>query len=297
MKRVKFLYNPTSGDGRIKNQLDTVIRLYQKYGYIVDAVRLDDSSQEIDLHSEPQDYYDHILIAGGDGTCDVVVNELKRKGLDIPIGILPTGTANDYAHYIGMTGSLEDSVRQILTLPPQSMDIGLANDRYFLNVFSCGYFTDISQKTRKDLKNAMGVQAYFLKSLEMIRDFRQVRVRLYSREYEYDGSMFILTAFNGVSIGNLKIAHRSRGNDGLFDVIMLNGQTLAEFTPAVVKLIRGDESALEDPGIVWFQTEELVIETAEPVPSDVDGEKGPDFPVRLKCIKDGIRILGVTSSL
>ncbi|MFZ2258395.1 MAG: YegS/Rv2252/BmrU family lipid kinase [Clostridiaceae bacterium] len=297
MKRVKFMYNPGSGDGRIKNQLDTVIRLYQKYGFIIDAVRLDESVRDENLFTEPQDYYDHILVAGGDGTCDVVLNELKRNNLDTPIGILPRGTANDYAHYIGMTGGVEESVRQILTLPPQSMDIGLANDRYFLNVFSCGYFTDISQKTRKDLKNAMGVQAYFLKSLEMIRDFRQVRVKLTSKEFQYDDNMFILTAFNGVSIGNLKVAHKSRGNDGLFDVIMLNGQNLAEFTPAVIKLIRGDESALKDPGVVWFQTDELTIETDESVPSDVDGEKGPDFPVKLRCIKDGVRILGVKNSL
>ena len=297
MKRVKFLYNPTSGDGRIRNRLDTVIRLYQKYGYIVDAIRLDETVREVNLFPEPEDFYDHILIAGGDGTCDVVVNELKRNNLDIPIGILPMGTANDYAHYLGMTGNVEQSVRQILTLPPQSMDIGMANDRYFLNVFSCGYFTDISQKTRKDLKNAMGLQAYFLKSFEMIREFRQVRVKLTSRELEYDGDMYIMSAFNGVSIGNLKIAHKSRGNDGLFDVIMFTGQNLVEFTPTVIKLIRGDESALLDPGVIWFQTEELIIEAPEEVPTDVDGEKGPDFPVRLRCIKDGIRILGVNSSL
>lgn len=297
MKRVKFFYNPASGDGKIKNKLDSIIRLYQKYGFIMDVIRLDDSVHGVNLFTEPQDYYDHILIAGGDGTCDIVVNDMKQSGLDIPIGILPMGTANDYAHYIGMGGNVEEAVRQILTLPVQSMDIGLANDRYFLNIFACGYFTDISQKTRKDLKNAMGVQAYFLKSIDMIRDIRQVRVSVSAGDFEYDGDMFILAVFNGVSVGNLKIAQRSRGNDGLFDFIMLKGQNLAEITPAVVKLIRGDESALTDPAVVWFQTDDITIQTGASVPSDLDGEKGPDFPVRIRCIKDGIQVLGVKNSL
>ncbi len=297
MKRVKFLYNPLSGDGRIKNQLDSAIRLYQKYGYTVDLVRLDETAVDIPLFAEPQDYYDHVLIAGGDGTCDVVVNEMKKEGVDIPIGILPMGTANDYANYIGMTSNVEDCIRQIVTLPPQSMDLGMANDRYFLNVFSCGHFTDISQKTRKDLKNAMGVQAYFLKSIEMIRDLRQVRVRINAREFQYDGDMFLLAVFNGVSVGNLKIAFKSRGNDGLLDFIMLKGANLTEVTPSVVKIIRGDESVLSDANVAWFQTDDLTIYTDNSVPSDVDGEKGPDFPVRIRCIRDGIRILGVKSSL
>lgn len=297
MKRVKFLYNPVSGDGSMRRQLDTVFSIYQKYGYLVDGIRLDETLMDTDLFATHEDIYDHILIAGGDGTCDSIVNDMKQKGLDIPVAFLPMGTANDYANYLGMSSNVEESLRQILTLPPQKLDIGYAQGRYFLNVFSCGHFTDISQVTGTQLKNSIGIMAYFLKTFEKMRDFRPVPVKLSSKEGSYEGDMILCTVFNGVSVGGMRLALQSRANDGLLDVILLKNTGLNEFGPTILKLLRGDESALSDPSLVHFKTADLTIESAERVPTDLDGEKGPDLPVRIQCIPNGLTVLGVKSSL
>lgn len=297
MKRVKFLYNPISGDGKIVKQLDTVFRMYQKYGFLVDVLRLDEESRGQRLFPEPRGYYDHILIAGGDGTCDSVVNELLAEGHELPVAFLPMGTANDYATYIGMTANVEESLRQILTLPPQKMDLGKVNDRYFLNVFSCGHFADISQKTGDDLKTNMGILAYFIKSVEMIRDFKPVRVKVTTRDDHFEGDMLLCTVFNGISVGGMRLALKSRGNDGLLDMILLKSGNLAEIGPTILKVLRGDERALSDPSVYFIQTDDCTIESVEPIPSDIDGEKGPDMPVRIRCIRDGITVLGVNGSL
>ena len=297
MKRVKFLYNPVSGDGKMVKQLDTVFRMYQKYGYLVDVVRLDEESRGHRLFPEPAGYYDHILVAGGDGTCDSVVNELLAEGHEIPVAFLPMGTANDYATYIGMTANVEESLRQILTLPPQKMDLGKVNDRYFLNVFSCGHFADISQKTGDDLKTNMGILAYFIKSVEMIREVKPVRVKVTTRDDQFEGDMLLCTVFNGISVGGMRLALKSRGNDGVLDMILLKSGNLTELGPTILKVLRGDEKALSDASVYFIQTDDCTIESAEPIPSDIDGEKGPAMPVRIQCIKDGISVLGVKGSL
>ncbi len=297
MKRVKFVYNPNSGDGKMRKQLDTVFRIYQKYGYRVDVLRLDENSEEEGRCLEPKGYYDHYLIAGGDGTCDSIVNELIACGHDTPVAFLPMGTANDYANYIGMSPNVEESLRQILTLPPQKMDLGKVNDRYFLNVFACGHFADISQKTDSDMKTNIGVLAYFLKSIEMIRDFKPVRVKVTSKEKEFEGEMLLATVFNGISVGGMRLALRSHGNDGLLDLMLLKAGHFTEIGPALLKLLRGDEQALLDPSVLYIQTDDVTIESWEPIPSDIDGEKGPAMPVRIQCIKDGLTVLGVKGHL
>lgn len=297
LKRAKLIYNPSSGEGKAGYHLETIFRMYQKYGFTVDVVRLDQHMEEQDIFPEPKDYYDHFLIAGGDGTVDTMVNEMKKRGLDVPIGILPTGTANDYAHYIGMPPSIEECLRQILTLPEQSMDVGMANDRYFVNVFSGGHFTDISQRTDKDLKNSIGILAYFLKSVEMLRDFRSVKVRITANGRVIEDDMLLLMVFNGVYVGNMRIALKARGNDGLLDVMVFKGKSLNALVPSILRLIRGDESTLKDSQILWFQTDELTVVPQEPIPSDVDGEKGPEFPVHIRCIPDAIRVLGVSGRI
>lgn len=297
MKRVKFLYNPQSGDGKMRKQLDVVFWMYQKYGYQVDVLRLDENSQEMDLFPEPVDTYDHVLIAGGDGTCDIIVNEMLARGIETPVAFLPMGTSNDYATYIGMTQNVEESLRQILTLPPQQMDLGKVNDRYFLNVFAGGYFTDFVQRTDNDLKTSIGYLAYVLKSFEVMRELRTVKVRITAKEAQYEGDMLFCTVFNGISVGRMKLAMESRGNDGLLDVIVLKTTQITELGPTLIKILRGDESALADPGVLFFQTKDVTIESLEPIPTDVDGEKGPELPVRIECASNRLTVLGVSAHL
>lgn len=297
LKRVKFLYNPASGDGKMVKQLDTVFRIYQNFGYLVDVLRLDEAVRGERLFPEPKGYYDHVLVAGGDGTCDSIVNELLAEGHDTPVAFLPMGTANDYATYIGMSPNVEDSLRQILTLPPQRMDLGKVNDRYFLNVFSCGHFADISQKTGDDLKTNIGILAYFIKSVEKLRDFKPVRVKVRTGEDHYEGDMLLCTVFNGVSVGNMRLALKAHGNDGKLDLILLKAGHLGEIGPTILRVLRGDEKALYDPSLYYIQTDDVTIESAEPIPSDIDGEKGPELPVRIQCIKGAITVLGVRGSI
>ena len=64
-----------------------------------------------------------------------------------------------------------------------------------------------------------------------------------------------------------------------------------DLLPLVIRVFRGEH--LEDQGVVHFKTKELTVECNEDIVTDIDGEKGPDFPLTIKCINEGIRVLGI----
>lgn len=297
VKTAILLYNPSAGDGRITANLDTVIQMCQNNGYILDVLRLDgtvDLKEHLNRYEKPKDM---VLIAGGDGTANIVVNALQDLGWESQIGILPVGTANDYSTYIGMPQNVTEAMRQILTLPPQRMDLCKAGNQYFINVFSMGYFTDISQKTDTGNKNYMGKLAYYLKSFELLKEIKAVKVKVETENYTYDGDAYLVMVFNGISAGGNKIAKKSVGNDGLMDIIILKSN-LDKIVPAIVKFIKGEAlNEHEENTVAYIQAPWVSLSSEEPVPTDADGEKGAQLPVRIECINRKIGVLGITASI
>ncbi len=293
MERVKFIYNPNAGDQSIVDQLDEVIALHQEYGFSLVPCRLDEHMDMGKAMDDIKSGYHHILIAGGDGTVDILVNYMMDNNVKLPIGILPMGTANDYAKFIKIPKDITEAIRKMFTLPPKAMDLGKINDRYFLNVASTGLLTDVSQRTQDELKNAIGKLAYYIKGLEQLPTFRKIPVKITSKDGNFEGDMYALLVFNGRTAGNLDFAYKSLGDDGLLDVILIKANFMG-LMATLPSMIRGDH--LEEPanGLLYFQTNDLTIETTDDlIVSDIDGERGPDFPLHIQCIKEGITILGV----
>ncbi|WP_097026544.1 YegS/Rv2252/BmrU family lipid kinase [Clostridium peptidivorans] len=292
MKKVKFIYNPYSGENSIISELDSIVKIHQKYNYSIVPYRI---SMEYDLSKAFDDIdesFSYILVAGGDGTLDNIVNHMRNLNINKPIGVLPVGTANDFAKYLGIPQDVEEACIQILNSKPKGVDLGKVNDKYFLNVASTGLFTDISQKTDVNLKNSLGKLAYYVKGIEQIPNFRKLKVKVTSEEVTYDGDMYLMLVFNGQTAGNLKLAYKAEIDDGLLDVIVIKAATIRDMIPLFIKMIRGDH--LEDTtSILYFKTNNLQVETEENIVTDIDGERGPDFPLTIECIKEGIQILGI----
>ena len=251
MKKVRFIYNPYSGENAILKELDKIITMHQDKGYTIVPYRIQRGVDVINALDIVDSTYEYILIAGGDGTIDTVVNAMKKRGIEIPIGIIPVGTANDFAKHLGMPQDAGACVEQILDSYAVGVDLGKVNDNYFVNVLSTGLFTDVSQKTDTNLKNTIGKLAYYLKGLEEL----------------------------------------PKVQDGLLDIVIFKACHIPELIPMFIKVLKGEH--LEDSRIEYIRTDELLIESDEEIVTDIDGERGPDFPLRVQCIKDGIQVLGI----
>ncbi|EOU1108694.1 YegS/Rv2252/BmrU family lipid kinase [Clostridium perfringens] len=291
MKKVRFIYNPYSGENAILKELDKIITMHQDKGYTIVPYRIQRGVDVINALDIIDSTYEYILIAGGDGTIDTVVNAMKKRGIEIPIGIIPVGTANDFAKHLGMPKDAGACVEQILDSYAVGVDLGKVNDNYFVNVLSTGLFTDVSQKTDTNLKNTIGKLAYYLKGLEELSNFRKLDVKITANGKVFNEPIYLMLVFNGQTAGNFKLATKAKVQDGLLDIVIFKACHIPELIPMFIKVLKGEH--LEDSRIEYIRTDELLIESDEEIVTDIDGERGPDFPLRVQCIKDGIQVLGI----
>lgn len=291
MKRVKLLYNPHSGENLIIKNLDNIFHVYQKKGYVVEPFRISFECSIEEAFGNINQGYDHILIAGGDGTINQVINIIKNLNIDLPVAVLPAGTANDFATCIGIPKDITKACEQILESEVKTIDLGKANDKYFVNVASTGLFTDVSQKTNVNLKNTMGKLAYYFGGIIEIPNFKRLNIIVKSEEFTYEGHSLIVFAFNGKSAGNFNIAYKSELDDGLLDVVIIKAEIMAAALISFFKFLRSEH--LENTkGIIHFKTDALSLQCNDGISTDLDGEKGPDFPLDIKCIKGALKVLG-----
>lgn len=283
MKTAVFLYNPESGKGKIARNVGCISTIFQAYGYDVTPQRIDftvnpfDGNETIDL----------MVVAGGDGTVNYAVNAMKRKGLDIPIGVIPAGTANDFAGAVGMSREPLEAARQIASGSVERVDCGRVNDLYFVNIFSFGIFTTTSQRTPDQRKHKIGKLAYLIEGVKELRAMHAVPLKVVADGQAFDFNSLMVLVFNGETAGGFRLARRSSIKDGLFDCIMLEKKNFLRSTLAMGRyLLRGN------PKIVrHLQVRSLDIVSTVNEPTDVDGQKGAEFPLHIECIAGGLRIM------
>ena len=291
MKKVKFIYNPFSGEAVVTKNLDTIIGKYQAKGYTIVPFRISTEQSLEDAFLDIDSSYHHILGAGGDGTINQIINIMKKKNLDIPLAILPVGTANDFAKYIGMPADIGSACDKILAGKIQEIDLGKANDKYFINVFSFGLFTDVSHKTPTHLKNTIGKLAYYLNGIKELPSFKKLDIKVTSDEFFYEGNALIFFTFNGRTAGNINISYKSEINDGLLDVIIVKGENIRSTLSSLLAFLKLEH--LEKPkDIIHFTTSDFTVEYSDSsLESDIDGEVGPTSPIHISCIENGLKII------
>lgn len=293
MRKVKFIYNPFSGEKEILKYLDYLIYSYQKKSFTVIPYRLGFDRDISEAFADIDDTFDHILISGGDGTVNEVVNGMKKLNIDLPIGVIPAGTANDFAHLIGMPQSIRYSIDAILNSEVSLVDLGKANNKYFVNIFSCGLFTDVSQKTPTEYKNTFGKLAYYFTGIKELPKFKTLDLSIKSKNFNYEGSSILFFVFNGRTAGNLEVAHDSTVDDGYLDVIIIPADNILEKLSILPHLLNKNNTSYPK-GIIHFKTDEIEIDVknSNEYTTDIDGEQGPKFPIKITCEKNSLKVLG-----
>lgn len=291
MKKIKFIYNPHSGGRLILEYLDELIYRFQQKEIALIPYRIDISKETQDFFSEfPTDEYEYILVAGGDGTINQVVNQMKKLGIDLPIGVLPTGTANDFGFALGLEGDVSRDLDKILNGEIREIDLIKANEKYFVNVLSSGLFTEVSQNTPNYLKNNIGKLAYYLSGILELPKVQDLKLTFEAEGFKYTGKCFMFFVFNGKTAGNINLSYKSEMDDGAFDVIIAAGGDMFKVMEFIIKFLQG-EYLDSLTSIFHFKTSKLKISSKEPHNTDIDGEKGPQLPLNIECIPKGLKII------
>ncbi|MDE5621615.1 MAG: YegS/Rv2252/BmrU family lipid kinase [Alistipes sp.] len=283
MKQAVFLYNVRSGRGDIERNVDRICAVFGEFGYAV-------KPQPIDFEANPFDgneTVDLMVVAGGDGTVNFALNAMRARGLDIPLGVIPAGTANDFAGALGMSHDPLEAARQIASGEEDRVDCGRVNGLYFVNVFSFGIFTTTSQRTPDERKHRIGKLAYLIEGVREFRSMHAVPLQVVADGEAFDFNSLMVLIFNGETAGGFRLARRASVKDGLFDCLMLEKKSAFASTLAMGRYLLGGS-----PKIVR-QLRARCIDIVSTVnePTDVDGQPGAEFPLHIECLPGALRVM------
>jgi lipid kinase YegS len=213
-----------------------------------------------------------IIAGGGDGTLHEVVNGVAAARGGSAVGLLPLGTANDFASACGIpTADLFDALMLIAEGTPRLIDLGRLGERFFINVASGGFGAQVTTETPPDLKRILGAAAYFLTGLRHATDLRACQAFLSAPEFTWEGAFFALAIGNGrCAGGGFQICPRSLLDDGLLDVVLIPSMPRIHLLALLDDLRRGTH--LHSPHIVYRRVPYLAIQASEPLQVNLDGE-------------------------
>lgn len=186
-----------------------------------------------------------IVSAGGDGTLNEIINAMAK--LDITkrpeLAIIPLGTANDFATACNIPLVPLDALRLAIHGATQAIDIVQVNDRYFINIASGGFGSQVTENTPPQLKNFLGGGAYALTAVIKSLNYSPIHGRLLAQEIELKGTVVLAAICNGRQAGGGQVlAPDAYIDDGLLDVVVLlsfpiidTGQVIQEIlNPSIV---------------------------------------------------------------
>ncbi|MGI6733921.1 MAG: YegS/Rv2252/BmrU family lipid kinase [Anaerovoracaceae bacterium] len=290
IKKVLLVYNPFAGNGLFKANLDRIIEMFQKKRILVVPVRADKPAYMNEMFQMAgEEGFSKVIAAGGDGTINIAVNTMLNNDVNLPLAVFPSGTANDFAYYFDIPHDIDNMVKIATEENYSCIDLGCVNGKYFINVAAMGFLVDVSQRTDPNIKNTLGVMSYYLKGVSEVPRLEPIPVKIESEEYSGTEKMYFMLVMNGRSAGGFRrIAPTARMDDGLLDVLLFREMPITELPGLLFNFIQGNHS--ENKNVIFFRTKKLRLETEADIGTDVDGEKGCEFPLEISCVPKVLRI-------
>lgn len=290
MKKAIFIYNPVAGDHSIPGKLDYIIGRFQDQNVMVYPYRFSNFEENNLLSVLSQGAIDYVVISGGDGTLNYVINIMLKNNIKIPVGIIPSGTCNDFAYSLDIASSLEQCLDIILSGKTLSVDAGLINGTdYFLSTCAGGLFVDVSFNTHTELKKNFGPIAYYLKGLSEVKNRKPFMLKIRTEEETFEDEVLIFLILNGTrGAGFSNLIKEADVSDGIMDILVIKNCSHIDLAGLFFKVLSND--SLNDKNVAKLRTRSCVIECGCDIPVSVDGEKGTDLPLEVSFVNKALEV-------
>lgn len=295
MKRARIIYNPTSGREAIRRYLVDILAVYEEAGYETSAYATtpEPNSAMMEAERAAKAGFDLLVAAGGDGTINEVVNGIAPLDERPMLAIIPAGTTNDYARALSIPR--EDplaAAKVILKGKAAKMDIGQANDSYFINIAAGGSLSELTYSVPSKLKSMYGYLAYVVKGAEMLTSIKPMDIHVKYDDGEFNGksAMFFLALTNSVG-GFEQIVPDAKLDDGKFTLLIVKTTKFAEILNLITEVLKGKH--VNNPNLIYVKSEKVEVSSTknDKIMINLDGEYGGDAPVTFVNHKQHIDIV------
>lgn len=285
-RRIIVIANPTAGRHG-PQRIAQAARCLRESGAQVELWHTSKRGDGLHLcHRAIAHHPDAVVAAGGDGTINEVINGLA--GTDIPLGILPIGTANVFAREIGLSADLQDAVKTIFSGKKQRVHLGLAGDRYFLLMAGVGFDAQVVYELDLGLKRLLGKLAYVLCGFKVLLapPSQLLRIEVDGENLEGYGIIIGKARHYG---GNFQATPLAGLNLPELDLCIFRRRGILPLLRYVASIARGKH--LQLPDVLYRKTTRVVLHSSQPLPVQADGDLIGRLPMEFSVVCNALTIL------
>jgi diacylglycerol kinase (ATP) len=288
-RRIQVVVNP--GSGQPKPILHTLNQVFRSAG-VKWGISLTEASGDAERFAREsvESGVDVVAAFGGDGT----VMEVARgvMGSDVPMAILPGGTANLMSVELGIPKDLSQAAEIAANedSPVKGIDVGEIAGTYFLLRVGLGIAAEKVEMADREMKDKYGIMAYSIAALKAMKDAKQVKyvINLDGEEIVAEGVTCLVDNAGNFGVSGFKASKDISVFDGLLDVMVVHDTGFKSF----VGIGKSVATSSPDRDTVYhWQAKDIQISTDPPQSIQVDGELGWQTPVSIKVVPQAVRVL------
>ena len=291
VKTIHVIINPASGKG--ESILPVINASMKDAGIKWDASVTHQAGDAIRFaKAAVKEGTDALAVYGGDGTLTEAISGLI--GSEMPLVILPGGSANVLATELGIPADLEDACALLSHGPllTKTIDVGQFDDRYFSVRMSLGFEANVVKDTDRETKNKIGIFSYFLAAAAALKDTRKAVYHLHidGQEHEVQGLACIIANTGNLGFSKIAFDKHIDVSDGLLDVVVLRKANLSLLKLMVVTLLkrqRPDNVEL----VEHWQGKDIRVSSSPKQMVQCDGEILDKRPLHIRIIPGAVKVV------
>jgi diacylglycerol kinase (ATP) len=275
-RKISFLVNPISGNTKKDDILKFIHAELQGKDLEFEFLFTNANGNYDDIVDRiARDGITDIVMIGGDGTVNQVVNALRDQ--PVQFGIIPLGSGNGLALAAGIPKKPQEAISLILKGEAKPVDAFMVNDQFSCMLSGIGFDAQVAHDFAS--KASRGLMTYTQQSLINYFKAQPYQFEIVLENFSFFTDAYFISIANGNQFGNnVTIAPKANLNDGLLDVVVVQKMNKVKMPFAVLKQIRGNNKLMdlvENMGknnILYFQTSALSIRNLKYAPFHIDGE-------------------------
>ena len=284
-----FIVNPTAGQGRTNNAFGMIKEVIENKNVHCEFKFTSEAGQATEFAKDAvTEGFTHVISVGGDGTSHEVVNGLI--GSSVVFGVVPCGSGNDFPKAASIPLDTMLAIETVFSGRERPFDIGKLGDSYFINGLGIGLDGAVSHRFKK-LKLLRGPLGYLLVSVQEALTFKGFPARVKIDDWNYEGTLLLTGASNGLYQGGFKLAPDAKIDDGLLDFHIIKDMSIINRLIKIPKVLEGSHSDLDEVEIKRATNMEITLESK--IPAHMDGEPFylEEGSHKIEIVPSGLRIL------
>ena len=296
-QRLLLIMNPRSGVMLAPKYLSEIVERFSRAGFLTQILMTTAKGDAREFAISYGGEVDIVAVSGGDGTLNEVIDGMITAGHHTRIGYIPSGSTNDFANSIGLTGSIFDCVDTIIEGNAQNFDIGSFNGRYFSYIASFGAFTSTSYSVPQTVKNMLGHTAYILGGIKDILSIKPIHASIITdrgtpHERAFEGDYLFGAVCNSRSVaGILKLDKQTIDmNDGMMEVFLIRmPKDIIDMNEIAINMLNG---TLHSSQIEFYSARNIEVDVQPGTHWTLDGEyeEGRDH-CEIRPVESAIKLI------